>query len=188
MPAALLAALLLTAEAAPADRLAVIDRMPEFTLTDPDGRAVRSADLKGRVLLVGFVFTTCSGSCPATTARMAAVQGELRRRGLLDPARVRFVSITLDPKRDTPEAFARYARLYDLDRNTWSLLTGPEADVNRTVADWGMWAKPAPNGQLDHPSRIFLVDPAGRIREIYNLAFLKPAWAADDIAALMTPR
>ena len=53
------------------------------------------------------------------------------------------------------------------------------------IADWGMWAKPAANGQLDHPSRIFLVDKQGRIREIYNLAFMKTAWVLDDIELLL---
>jgi protein SCO1/2 len=48
-----------------------------------------------------------------------------------------------------------------------------------------MWAKPAANGQLDHPSRIFLVDPQYRIREIYNLNFLKPKWVVQDVELLL---
>ena len=48
-----------------------------------------------------------------------------------------------------------------------------------------MWVRPAANGQLDHPSRIFLVDPRGRIREIYNLNFLKPAWVVEDVELLL---
>jgi len=57
--------------------------------------------------------------------------------------------------------------------------------VASVVKAWGMWAKPAANGQLDHPSRIFLVDTQGRIREIYNLAFLKPKWVAQDVELLL---
>ena len=48
-----------------------------------------------------------------------------------------------------------------------------------------MWAQPAANGQLDHPSRIFLVDAQGRVREIYNLSFLKAAWVVEDIELLL---
>ena len=53
------------------------------------------------------------------------------------------------------------------------------------IAAWGMWAKPLANGQLDHPSRVFLVDPRGRVREIYSLQFLKAAWVAEDVRSLL---
>src|SRR5262249_34107101 len=56
---------------------------------------------------------------------------------------------------------------------------------DKVIADWGMWAKPAANGQLDHPSRIFLVDAGGRIREIYNLDFLRVPWVVQDIESLV---
>jgi cytochrome oxidase Cu insertion factor (SCO1/SenC/PrrC family) len=48
-----------------------------------------------------------------------------------------------------------------------------------------MWARPAPNGQLDHPSRVFLLDRKGRIREIYSLEFLRPAWVREDVQLLL---
>jgi protein SCO1/2 len=57
--------------------------------------------------------------------------------------------------------------------------------VKEVIKAWGMWAKPAANGQLDHPSRIFLVDARNRIREIYNLNFLKPKWVAQDVELLL---
>src|SRR5262249_15761993 len=80
----------------------VIQPAPDFSLADHNGKPLALKDLKGKVLLVSFIFTTCSGSCPATTHRMAKVQEALDKRGLLKKG-VRLVSITLDPKRDTPE-------------------------------------------------------------------------------------
>ena len=53
------------------------------------------------------------------------------------------------------------------------------------MAAWGMWAKPAKNGQLDHPSRVFLLDARGRVREIYSLEFLKTAWVVEDVRELL---
>jgi protein SCO1/2 len=173
------------APAAPAAHLAVIRHAPDFTLKTQDDRALRLRDLRGKVLLVGFVFTTCSGSCPATTHRMGRVADELARHGLFKGDRVRLLSITLDPKRDTPAALRRYARLYDVDAAHWSFLTGPPAQVHKVIAAWGMWARPAPAGQLDHPSRIFLVDRRGRVREVYNLEYFKPAWVLEDVRALL---
>ena len=49
-------------------------------------------------------------------------------------------------------------KLYDLSPKHWSFLTGPEKDVEKVYKAWGMWAKPRQNGQLDHPSRVYLVD------------------------------
>src|SRR3954463_2490349 len=110
---------LLGADAAPASRLAVIQQAPDFTLTTQAGDALRLSDLKGKVCLVSFVFTTCNGSCPATTHRLGQVQTALEKGGLTKGDRVRLLSITLDPARDTPEVLRRYMKLYDADPATW---------------------------------------------------------------------
>jgi protein SCO1/2 len=165
--------------------LAVIRAAPAFVLTDQAGDPARFDDLRGKVAVVSFVFTTCSGTCPATTHRMSQLQEALKANGQWKDGRVRLVSVTLDPERDTPEALRNYMRLYDLDPAGWSFLTGAPDAVNRMIASWGMWARPAPNGQLDHPSRIFLLDTRGRIREIYDLTFFKPAWVLEDVRALL---
>jgi protein SCO1/2 len=187
LAAVLLSLSLLTGQggAAKTSRLAVIEKAPAFALTDQAGKPLSSTSLKGKVLLVSFIFTTCNGSCPATTHRMGLVQRELQARGLLKGDRVRLVSITLDPQRDTPEVLRGYMRLYDADPASWSFLTGPPDEVAKVVAAWKMWARPAANGQLDHPSRVFLVDRGGDIREIYNLDFLRPAWVAEDVGLLL---
>jgi protein SCO1/2 len=166
-------------------RLAVIQRAPEFTLTTQSGDKLSSDSLKGKILLVSFIFTTCNGTCPATTHRMSQIQDELKARGLFNNNHVRLLSISLDPTRDTPEVLKGYMKLYDADPDHWSFLTGPADQVAGIVKSWGMWAKPAANGQLDHPSRIFLVDRQSRIREIYNLNFLKPKWVAQDVEMLL---
>jgi protein SCO1/2 len=168
-------------------RLPVIDTMPSFELLDASEKPVRSSQFRGEVLLVGFVFTTCNGSCPATTHRMAKIHDALKGRGLLKEG-VRFLSITLDPDRDQPAKLRDYMRLYDIDAPSWQFLTGPPAGVKKVHAAWGMWAKPAANGQLDHPSRVYLVDRQGRIREIYNLEFLRVPWVVEDIRTLLDER
>jgi protein SCO1/2 len=181
----LLTALAAAAPAGGASHLAVIRRPADFTLTTQDDKPLRLRDLRGRVLLVSFIFTTCSGSCPATTHRMARVADELRRNGLLKGDRVHLLSISLDPKRDTSAALRRYARLYDVDTGHWSFLTGPPAQVEKVLSGWDMWVRPAPMGQLDHPSRVFLLDGRGRVREVYNLEYFKPAWVLEDVGSLL---
>src|SRR6516162_8557711 len=68
-------------ETAGPSRLAVIQQAPDFTLTDQNGKTVRSSDLKDSICLVSFVFTTCNGTCPATTHRMGQVQQALKEHG-----------------------------------------------------------------------------------------------------------
>jgi protein SCO1/2 len=187
---ALLTMVLLGGEALPPNstagsRLAVIQKAPEWRLIDQNGKEVSAGDLSGKVVLISFVFTTCNGSCPATTHRMEKVQAALMARGLLKDDRVRLLSITLDPRRDTPEKLHGYMQLYDADPASWSFLTGPEERVRHVSAAFGMWARPSANGQLDHPSRIFLVDSRRQVREIYNLSFLRPAWVVEDIELLL---
>jgi protein SCO1/2 len=175
---------LLLAGAPPTSRLAVIRPAAGFALEDTDGRKVTLGQFHGKVVLVSFIFTTCSGSCPATTHRLEKVQ-EALARGAEFKDKVQLVSITLDPERDTAERLREYMRMYEIDSANWCFLTGPKGIVNKAVADWGMWAKPAANGQLDHPSRVFLVDRKGQVREIYNLDFLRTAWVVEDVRLLM---
>ena len=170
--------------AAPADRLAVIQSAPDFELRDQDDKLVRFSSYRGQVVVVSFIFTTCNGTCPATTHRVANLRLECGRRSDLRD-QVRFVSISLDPQRDTPAQLRGYRRLYEIDGHDWAFLTGPPKDVQIVLAAWGMWAKPAPNGQLDHPSRVYLVDPRGRVREIYNLDFFRQPYVLEDIKALI---
>src|SRR6516225_11323972 len=109
---------------AASSRLAVIQQAPNFGLTSQAGKPVQLSNFKGKVLLVGFIFTTCSGTCPATTSRMVQIQQELSRRRDLKEGKVHLLSITLDPARDTPEKLSDYLKLYNADPGTWTMLTG----------------------------------------------------------------
>jgi protein SCO1/2 len=167
-----------------ASALADIGPAPAVVLTDQAGRPFDLARLQGKAVLVSFVYTTCGGTCPATTHTLYRVQQALKEAGLWGK-RVEFVSISLDPARDRPEVLAGYARVFDADTSAWHFLTGPPDTVAQVIAAWGMWVKPGPGGMLDHPSRIFLLDPRGRQREIYSLEFLRPAAVVSDVETVL---
>jgi protein SCO1/2 len=179
----LFAALLISDAERNDSRLAIIRTPAEFTLTTQDDKPFRLSSLRGKVVLVSFVFTTCNGTCPATTHRMVLAWEALAKAGLLD--KVHLLSITLDPARDKPAALRDYMRLYDIDAKHWTFLTGSQKQIDKVLSDWGMWVRHAANGQLDHPSRVFLLDGRGRLREIYDLQFFRPRWVREDVQLLL---
>jgi protein SCO1/2 len=180
-------ALLFITGGLPPSPLADIGPAPRTVLVDSAGKPFDLASLKGKVVLVSFVYTTCNGVCPATTSSLGRIRKTLEKADLWETS-VEFVSITLDPKRDTPEVLNRYARLFGADMATWHFLTGSSSQIELILAAWGMWAKIGPDGVLDHPSRIFLLDPRGHQREIYNLAFLNAETVTQDVRGLVAEK
>lgn len=164
--------------------LADIGPAPEVKLIDAEGKSFDRTSRRGKCVLVSFVYTTCNGTCPLTSAAMAKCRDALVKEGLWGKS-VEFVSITLDPARDSPETLQVYSHVYEADPKTWHFLTGSTWEVDRVIASWGMWAKRDASGVLDHPSRIFLVDPDGRQREIYSLEFLTPEAVVKDVRSLI---
>jgi protein SCO1 len=168
----------------PVCRLADIGLAPPAILIDSAGNSFDLAKLRGKLVLVSFIYTTCRGTCPATTDRLKQLEKSLEAAGLWGKS-VEFVSITLDPARDTPDVLARYARLHGADTAAWHFLSGTSERVESVAKAWGIWVRRDSNGVLDHTSRIFLLDQRGHEREIYNLEFLSTEWVLEDLRGLL---
>ena len=102
-------------------------RLPNPVLVDQTGRSVRFYDdlVAGRTVVIQFFYTRCDGVCPAATATLLDVQAELGARLGRD---VFFVSISIDPERDTDADLADYAAAHGV-RAGWTLVTGAPADM-----------------------------------------------------------
>lgn len=135
----------------------------DFTLTDENGRAFGSADLAGKIYVADFFFTTCNGPCPRMSTQMNGVQKAIR-----EYPDVQIVSFTVDPKTDTPEVLASYARRYKADPGRWHFLTGPQATLNNLCRSSFMLGNV--DGSLEHSTRFVLVDGKSRIRGYYQTA------------------
>ncbi len=162
--------------------LAVIRHAPDFSLIDVGGRQVRLADLRGCVVLLAFIYTGCQAACPLLSHRMALLQARLAKAGL-SADRVQLLSVTVDPEYDTAAVLARYASDFNAKAGWLFLRESPER-LSPVLTAYDEWSKRLANGELDHPARLHLIDAAGRVREIYSLAFFDERQAYLDIVAL----
>ena len=151
-------------EAGQEQRLPTIGAAPDFALTSQDGAAVTLQSLRGKVVAVSFIYTWCPDVCPMLTDKLARVQDEL---GADFGPNVAFVSITVDPKRDTREVLCDYAAAFDANLAGWSFLTGDLASVREVARRYGVVVAPGPDGQLDHTLLTTLVDRQGAMRVQY---------------------
>lgn len=165
-----------------APRLPVIRQAPDFTLVDVHGQRVRLADLRGRTVLLAFIYTGCTSACPLLSFRMAQLQTRLAQAGL-SGERVSLLSVTVDAERDGAAELERYARRFDA-RPGWHFLRERPERLRPVLMQYDEWTRRLPDGEVDHPARLYLIDPAGRVREIYSLAFFDERQAFLDIRAL----
>jgi protein SCO1/2 len=151
----------------PAPELPQLFPVPDANLVDETGRAVTLASLDGHVTIYNFIFTSCTGICPIMTNNMRALTAKIDKT-----APVRFVSISVDPTRDTPQVLAAYAKKNRNDPR-WTFLTGNRDDIVRlSVQGFKLSAgDPMPGGDpLLHSSKFAVADTTGMIRGYYDSA------------------
>ena len=137
---------------------------PAFSLTTQDGSALSLADLRGKIVVVNFIFTNCADTCPLLTAKLVAIQDQLGRKF---GAAVFFVSITVDPKVDRPEELRHYAEVMGSDLIGWVFLTGPAEKIRQVARQYGVVSDKRPDGNVDHNLTTSIVDRGGILRVQY---------------------
>jgi protein SCO1/2 len=134
-------------------------------LVDQDGNGFSLEGLEGRTVVVNFIFTRCPSVCPTQTKALTRVQqglpAELR-------ARVRFVSVTVDPEHDTPVILRRYAAAQGAELSSWSFVTGPSAATDALGRRFKAEVKALGGGQFDHRAAVHLLDAKGRLVQTYS--------------------
>ena len=146
------------------ERLPTIGPAPDFTLTSQDGAPVSLRDLRGKVVAVAFIFASCTDVCPMLTDNMTRVREKL---GSAFGPEIAFVSITVDPERDTPEVLKQYAESFDANVEGWSFLTGDPPVVHEVGRKYGVIAMRTADGDVDHTLLTSLIDAKGILRVQY---------------------
>jgi protein SCO1/2 len=143
--------------------------LPAYKLTDHRGQAFGAAELRGKVYIADFVFTSCPTVCPRLTERMREIQKRTDDLG----ERLQLVTFSVDPENDTPEVLAAYAKKNEASPSRWTFLTGPLGEVETVVLRgfkiaMGKTQTQAGILEIFHGERLVLVDREGKIRRFYE--------------------
>ncbi|HMF47849.1 MAG TPA: SCO family protein [Candidatus Saccharimonadales bacterium] len=153
---------------------AVNVKTPEFVLVNQDNQRFESSRLRGKVIVLNFIFTTCTDVCPIFTANLAALQRKLNDRHGTD---LFFVSITTDPEIDSAKVLKGYAGRYRADLKNWAFLTGSEADLKAVWTGFGIRVINKGRGLVQHTSLTTVIDQGG----IRRANYLGEKWQLKDL-------
>ena len=148
---------------------------PSFTLSDADGYPVGLADLSGKLVVLNFIYTLCPDISPLESERVAAVQRMVNPTALRDW--VRFVSITVDPARDTPAVMKEYGARHGLDPTNWSfLMSGAERSEEAIQLSrlYNNRFQREADGSFTHGVVFHVIDAAGQWRGNFHGLDWKP--------------
>ncbi|MCQ4080108.1 SCO family protein [Streptomyces sp. RB6PN25] len=150
-------------------------------VTDQDGRQTDLAAFRGKVLMISDSMTLCQETCPLDTANLVQTAHAVDQAH--EGADVEFLTITVDPERDTPAQLAAYRRQYAPTPANWEALTGTSADVAKLWKYFGVWYQKVPEGSppaknwrtgqpltydIDHADEIFFLDSRDNERFVIN--------------------
>ncbi len=172
----------LSHQAEEGERLSKIGPAPGFTLTAQDGQRLALNELRGKVVVVTFIYASCVDACPLLTAKMAGLQDNL---GSDFGSKVFFVSITVDPERDTPEVLQRYAQAHGANLSGWAFLTGTPDEIRAVAHQYGIYYKTQAAGDVDHTFLTSLVDQRGILRVQYMGIRFAPDELLSDLQSLL---
>jgi protein SCO1/2 len=144
----------------------------DYRLTDQFGRPLSLASLRGRPVLISFVYTSCAFSCPTLTSRLHAVAKVAR--AALGGGSFSIVTVGFDTRVDNPERMRRFAQERGIDMPNWYFAAADQATVDRLASDTGFVYAPAAGG-FDHLAQVTIVDGNGRVfRQVYGEEFEPP--------------
>ena len=134
---------------------------PDFTLQGSDGSELKLSRYRGKVVLLGFGFTSCAAVCPVTLGTLAAAHKQLGAQA----SELQVVYITVDPERDDAPRMKKYLSSFD---PTFIGGTGSDQQLAAVRKEYGIAAQKVagPDGSFTHSSFVYLIDREGRIRAL----------------------
>jgi protein SCO1/2 len=148
----------------PKNDLYTVMKVPSFSMTNQNNVTITDRDMLGKVYVVEFFFTSCPTICPIMSQNLRAVEDEINNNNL------GFISITIDPKRDTPERLLEYANKIGVKTPNWHHLTSDRESIEKLADQFNIYVgKDETTAEgLNHSGKLALVDKEGNIRSRYD--------------------
>jgi protein SCO1 len=161
------------------------DTMPNYNFTNQLGQPVSLSDFKGQAVAFTFIFTRCPFPtfCPRMSQHFQAVQAQLKDMPNA-PTNWHLLSITIDPKFDTPAILKNYAAQYHSDPKHWSYLTGELIDITAIAEQFGLlFYRPDPNqpAGINHNLRTVILTAGGKVHKIIP----ENTWKPEEVTAAL---
>ncbi|AZB44867.1 SCO family protein [Bacillus sp. FJAT-42376] len=144
-----------------------ISSVENFRFTDQEGEPFGLSDLKDKVWIANFIFTSCTTVCPPMTAHMKKLQDMSESQGVP----VEIVSFSVDPSIDQPEKLKQFARQFGSSFENWHFLTGYS---QKEIEDFSLKSfktlvkKPESEDQVIHGTSFYLVNKKGEVVQSYS--------------------
>jgi protein SCO1/2 len=162
-----------------------------YRLIDQNDQKVVFPDfIKGKIVVINYIFTNCPDICPLSTNNMRLIQERVKKENIKN---VQFVSLSFDPEFDSPEVLRKFAGIRDLDLSNWVFLTGEKSITDSIIKKVGVLAVPNDstvfkNGRkiyyYVHTDRIQLIDTDSKIRKNYKGSRINIDEIVSDIKSL----
>jgi len=149
-------------------------KAPNFILLNQEGERFVSTALRGKIVVLDFIYTACADVCPLFTANFAQLQRTLKNESKGD---VFLISITTDPEVDSPKVLKAYARRYGADFQNWAFLTGTEAQLKEVWKGFGIRVIKKGRGLVQHTSLTTVIDQHG----IRRFNYFGQKWQTNDV-------
>ena len=147
----------------PQDNLFTVMDVPEFEMTNQNGELINNQDMLGKVYVVEFFFTSCPTICPIMSMNLREIEDEINHPDF------GIVSITIDPKRDTPERLLEYSNQIGVKSPNWHHLTADRTYIQNLSKQFNIYVEDIADATgLDHSGNFALVDKNGKIRSRYG--------------------
>lgn len=165
----------------PARRQELNAPIEDFVLTDQDGKAVAFAELRGKPLVINFMYTSCPDVCPLLTASVKILRDHMSPA---EVANTRFLSITTDPEIDKPEILKAYSKRHEADVSNWFWLTGSPQELAPVWKNFGVAVERKARGLIDHTTLTVIADAQGNMRFAYFGSFPDPDLLLQDLRSV----
>jgi len=149
-----------------AGRLRTGESVPDFQLTDQDGRLIHLHDFRGQAVVLTFIYTRCPlpNFCPLMSKNFSELEQRLHKEF---PNKYHLLSISMDPEFDRPEVLKEYAARYEADAKDWSFTVADAGSLNFVAGLVGLYFEKE-NGLISHDLRTALIGPDGRLVQLWK--------------------